>query len=623
MKNIVIIVVEKIQRCIFKKIDMSQNDDSTLKSTISVSENIATSILLEIEKEFRLENKNREKILWISGKVIFYTDLLEDTIQEKLKSLYKKVYLEYHGEILLNYATFSDNNSDKIKIIEKANSILKNNENKSKILKDNRDILFKFQEIDSTSENTSINKDDESNIFATSLDDLNSLDKNLNIIDKKIAIVKGDINNLGNIMKKIKNYSIFSEVSSLLEKNISKKNFAEYIKEFYLNRKRNIMEHKIVPFYIAGDDIFYAVSVDALFDSIEILHLLIKDINEKISKYCNLELSIAVGVVFVDSHLPIRYYRDIVEIELQKAKNSMKMQTFSNSLLGVSIIGNIFYIYKEKLGKGERNGFRRFYREIIELKSFMKKKIFSRTELHNLLINLETTQDENQRILYTLYFCKPNLHSWKNLNEDIYFKYYLLSHLIEDKDTKEEKFFAPKKIEKILLPKLKLILFLLKDYYLTHIEFNDIYKYIISEKRDDQKRRIESVMFHKPINFILNSKENKENNIIRLFAKKKFKEKKQLYIFAKFEPSIFFRAKNLIQAGKSEQVLKMFENYNTSFNPSENTSVHILSFNNENFQKEFSNIENNIWLDKLILLYQYNQQRIRLKTFKKNEDNKK
>ena len=85
---------------------------------------------------------------------------------------------------------------------------------------------------------------------------------------------------------------------------------------------------KMVPFYVAGDDIFYAVRIDALFDSIIILSTLIKEINEELkikqSNSNNIELSIAIGVAFVNNHQPIRYYRQIVEKELSKAKKSMK-----------------------------------------------------------------------------------------------------------------------------------------------------------------------------------------------------------------------------------------------------------------------------------------------------------
>lgn len=75
-------------------------------------------------------------------------------------------------------------------------------------------------------------------------------------------------------------------------------------------------------------------------------------------------------------------------------------------------------------------------------------------------------------------------------------------------------------------------------------------------------------------------------------------------------------------AGKKEQVLNMFKNYNQTFNQKreENESIHVLPFDERNFEQEFQNIVNGDtdWLDRLILLYQYNQQRIILKTTEKN-----
>ena len=57
MSNIVVIAVEKVQRYIFQQIDQNQTDEKTLRSIILASENVATSILKEIEDKFKIRKK--------------------------------------------------------------------------------------------------------------------------------------------------------------------------------------------------------------------------------------------------------------------------------------------------------------------------------------------------------------------------------------------------------------------------------------------------------------------------------------------------------------------------------------------------------------------------------------
>ena len=487
----------------------------------------------------------------------------------------------------------------------------------------------------------------------TNMDDLVVMDENheTDSSDGKIAIVKADINNLGRIMKKICNYDEYLQVSNLLLEAVSMDNFRIMVKNSNtlkkgdnvenneLQQDEEMFEKAILPFYVAGDDIFYAVRINALFDSITVLHNMINEINQKLDEIQNkankIELSISVGVVFVNNHQPIRYYRQMVEEELSVVKKDMKKNKSFNSVVGVSIAKNLFYIYKEGFGYGESDGFFRFCNEVRELRKMMDEEIFTRTSLHNLLINLETERDQEKQMLYALYFLMPNLRtgdiSDKEENKELYFKYYWLSLLVEEKrngQNKNERFFLPENINKILIPKMKLILLLLnKKYYdkdeeYKSKEFN--YNCIISSNNKsfaDQKIRIRSVMFHKPINYIL--KVIEEKNIESMFFKK-HSQGKVLYKSANFDPSIFFRAKRLIESGKKEQVKTMFSRYNSIINSQlvsdikeEKENVHRLSFDEKDFAKRIEKVSGTEWIDRLILLYQYNQQRILLKTTEK------
>ena len=638
MHTIIAITVEKVQRYIFQAIDKTQADEKTLKNIISASNNVANNILKEIEMKFNLkdtESGDGNKILWISGKVVFCCELSKEDIKIKLKELYHKVYEDYQGNIFLNYVVFSVDNMDRINILREAERLLKSNNTKSQVIKDNSEVLFRFTELEIKNQKELIEtKNDKENIFLTNMDDLVVMDENheTDSSNGKIAIVKADINNLGRIMETIDNYDEYLQLSKLLSEKISLNNIRKMIEEH--NDNGDKLRKKIVPFYVAGDDIFYAVRIDALFDSIIILSTLIKYINQELkikqSNSNNIELSIAIGVAFVNNHQPIRYYRQIVEQELSKAKISMKTKKSFDSIVGICMANNLFFIYKEGLGFKENDSFFRFRSELGELKEMMDEKIFTRTALHNFLINLEIEEDKEKKMLYALYFLMPNLRVGEinNIgeNKELYFKYYWLSHLLEEKKDKNEvseRYFECGKIANILIPKLKLVLLFLKDNYCLETYTN---QYIISSEevsKADQKRRIRSVMFHKPINFLL-SKLN-DNSIEKLFINKipikTGKIVKQLYVSVHFEPAIFYRAKRLMELGKKEQVLTMFINYNNSFNQKESereNSVHTMNFDEEKFRKKFEDKNDSQWLDKLILLFKYNEQRIILKTIEKN-----
>lgn len=673
MDTAIAIAVEKVQRYIFQVIDKNQADEKILRNIISASNDVAKSILKEIEIEFNLNDQqsgDRNKILWISGKAVFLSAQPEVEIKIKLKRLYQKIYADYQGNIFLNYVAFSipDDKKDNMEILRKAERLLKESATKSQVIKDNSEVIFSFKELDNKNQNQLFENKKEENVFLTNMDDLVVLDENheTDSSDGKIAIVKADINNLGRIMKEINyDYDKYLQVSKLLSEKISIYNFREMVikgKKFEkdtIDQKGEkaevgeMLKMTILPFYVAGDDIFYAVRINALFESIKVLHNMIKEINQELNKiqgkYGEIELSIAIGVVFVNNHQPIRYYSQMVEKELSVAKKNMKEKKSLNSVVGISMAGNLFYIYKESLGHGENDGFFRFCTEIGELKEMMEKKIFTRTSLHNLLINLETEKDKDRQMLYALYYLKPNLRIGDigntEENKELYFKYYLLSNLVEakgDEKNKNERYFVPERIDDILIPKLKLILLLLKEQYCDKYEDFEAekfsYKYIIPLDKTavtDQKRRMRSVMFHKPINYIL--KVVGKNNIENMFFKK-HTQGKVLYKSANFDTSIFFRAKKLIESDKKEQVKIMFSRYNSIINSKkgneieegqeknlsvqEKENVHRLAFDDVDFAKRIEKVSGTEWLDRLILLYQYNQQRILLKTSEKKEKEK-
>jgi len=655
MDSVVALAVEKVQKYIFQIIDNNQADEKTLKNIISASNDVAKDILKEIALEFGLEENTQsgegDKILWISGKVVFFTTLPKEDIQNKLKELYQKVYTAYQGQIFLNYVVFSGDKTDKMPILREVDKLLKSSTTKAQVIKDNAELLFRFEELKAKGQNQDSVSTKDEEIFLTTMDDLVVQDENheTDSSDGKIAIVKADINNLGKIMKGIGDYEEYSQLSNLLAEKISLHNLKATI-----NSEFESLKGKILPFYVAGDDIFYAVRINALFDSIRMLRKMIEIINQEIvtlkqknkstqeakknqTEKNTIALSLAVGVVFVNNHQPIRYYRQMVEEELSQAKKMMKTEKALHAVVGISMAKNFFYIYKGSLGYGESDGFNHFCKEIQDLQKMRDEKVFTRTALHKFLLNLEIEKDKEKQMLYALYFLMPNFITSDirdtDENKELYFKYYWLAHLVEERRKekgKEERYFAPEKIEAILIPKLKLVLLFLKEQYAIFSEAQD-YQCIIPPKNlsknlSDRAENIRSVVFHKPINYILN--EAGKDGIETLFMKKEFREKKQLYKSARFEPAIFYRAKRLIESGKKGQALKTIIDYDDSFNKTDSQrkdNVHTIPFDKEKFEEKSNKIEDIMWLDKLdklILLYKYNERRIVLKTIEKAEKEK-
>ena len=340
MYTAIAIAVEKVQRYIFQVIDKNQADEKTLRNIISASNDVARRILKEIEIEFNLDDQqagDKNKILWISGKVVFLSEQPKEEIKIKLKKLYQKIYADYQGDIFLNYVAFAipDDKKDNMQILRKAEYLLKESATKSQVIKDNSEVLFSFKEMDSKCPNHLFENKRKENVFLTNMDDLVVPEENheTDSSDGKIAVVKADINNLGSIMKEINDdYNKYLQVSKLLSEKISIDNFRGMVIKSKKIRKYSVEEESeksesgeilkkaILPFYVAGDDIFYAVRINALFESIKVLHNTIKDINQELKKIQGesgkIELSIAIGVVFVNNHQPVRYYNQMVEKEL-------------------------------------------------------------------------------------------------------------------------------------------------------------------------------------------------------------------------------------------------------------------------------------------------------------------
>ena len=184
---------------------------------------------------------------------------------------------------------------------------------------------------------------------------------------------------------------------------------------------------------------------------------------------------------------------------------------------------------------------------------------------------------------------------------------------------------------KNVISKLKLILLLTDEKYISNISLNQ-FRYIVFEKKDETIDFLNSNMFIKPLKYIRNFGDSIEKCFILNTTERGFNTFKKV----PFHLSMLFKAKNLIESGKKEKVKTLFANYaelieakeielekDNEKQKEEHFINYRLKFNKDKFNREFDNVNRTEWLDRLILFYKYDQQRILYRIISgQNEKNK-
>ncbi len=630
-KYVVAISVEKIQKYIYSILDdrdvIKQRDKGTLKSIIVASNAVYSQIDKIIKKEFTIKEEN--KILWISGKFIFTTETNEEGIKSILNEIFRDVYLKYSGNIFLNYALLEyDQVNGKFEAIKKSIEKLKKNTLKTRLILQNHDILFEMNKVKKLTVEDKDELPDYMNVYVGDMDSLvDYKDTEKDGTNGKIAIVKADINDLGQFFMENKDYDRYIRVSNYFKGTISLEYFAKKLKE------RNLCK-KVLPIYIAGDDIFYAVKIDAVLDTIKVLKEIIEAINEELKKILPNHkngLSLAVGCVFVNNHQPIRYYRDAVEKELSTIKNKMKDDNSlkKTTILGLKILDSELYFYKK--GYKENNNLNIFIREISDLKWLIyHKRFLTNSFMYKLIYGIEHAKDKKNKMNFVLHHLRPVLGLSENFIYDMLLKHYFLSFLTEDKKhnkdntpkrekEQNERKFLPENIDKKLLPRLKLIAMLLDEKYnsrsLVGVQDDNKYKY---EGNLFKVKSIKANLFNRPLNYLSDNR----TNLTKLFLEKVTLNKGEddeetLYKKLRIDKGCLFKCKKLIDSGKSDLVFDVIQN-NISIKKVEEsddnlpTSKHIKDFSTERDKfDELVKVAPNDWIDEVIIYYEYVEQRKR------------
>lgn len=334
-KQIVALSVDKVQafltETIHSHVQEKQTEQATLKSIMNASREISEGFHNVIKRKFpetkvdENENKDKNELLSCSGVYIFKCGLPVEAIEAKLNELFLAYYHSSQGQKLLKCVFFPEGKYDKIEAIQEAKKRLKQSGYLNERIEKNKETLFSFSTVDK--KNTGVMDEEakpmEFPMFARDINSLFSKEESDNENHFRIAVIKADLDGMGNMFKKIDGYDDYSKVSKILNDEVCLKGLHESIKG-----ESNGRTGWLFPFYVAGDDIFFAVSVKNLIKGIEACGNILSRINGRLEKELSrknptiLKLSMSIGVEITFNREPIRYYMERVESQLKKAKET-------------------------------------------------------------------------------------------------------------------------------------------------------------------------------------------------------------------------------------------------------------------------------------------------------------
>lgn len=348
-RYVIAISIDKVQSFLYYVLNAPVQDKQTNSGTLStiiqssrmILEQFYEDIGTEGSKEETFANQIDEQLLKSSGNCVFITSLLEAEIVERLKKLFTSYYRKYNGQLLMKYTYFplerlehSDpdggRSSYKLLAIKESKRRLRADACLSEIIEQNKEILFGFKgsvELSPGESSSAIKA--KYPAFTKTINDLFDDKEANNENHFRIAIIKGDLDGMGELFKSIKDYELYDAVSNILSNYISVNNLHQLTKNIQQqDREKCRNPLKLYPLYMAGDDVFFAVPVHQLGVGISICKSILQQLNqevEQVSKklgHCDtaLELSMSIGVDFTFNREPIRYYYERVQRQLDVAK---------------------------------------------------------------------------------------------------------------------------------------------------------------------------------------------------------------------------------------------------------------------------------------------------------------
>jgi len=472
-RYVVGITLDKVQNFLYQTFKSNtankQAEGKTLQEVIQASNRISTNLLEEVRSVF--EAHISEELVTISGKIIFYTNLNEEEIKQRLKCLFKKHYLSSGGYLKLNYTYFIVEESEKdnkfkeilknidvkdfkMKAIRIAEEKLRLARSMTQVIEDNQKVLFDFPSLEEVSHKQN-NKDfvqsntaAQDGIFINDIDEMKpKLDERIGKTQQedadffRIAVIKADLDGMGDLFKSIKQFTQYDKASKLLNDSMSINALRVFLekqperKKEAENKKRKkedkievikyfCFDEKLLPFYVAGDDIFFATRVSDIFGAVEVLKLWLDEINQKLkANGFKKELTLSVGIEVVAHSLPLRYMYEEVEGQLKLAKEKKN----DDAKLNILIYNQAFYLFNGAAGSGSQDGWNKFKEEI----SFIENARDKAREQNQ--INHQLEDITSSRFFYQL-LKKVNESDVSNNHQD--YMNQVLYHLFPSTDSK-------------------------------------------------------------------------------------------------------------------------------------------------------------------------------------------
>lgn len=640
MKYVVAITFDKVQTFLYDAIHSELQDNQvnkkTLQHIIRSSEFISTTLYeklgMTIGREGIFEIHKDDILLKCSGVCIVKVEIQEKELKDKLKILFQEYYCSYNGTLVMKYIYFEDANElSKIEIINRAKDELKLVKNFNEIIEENKDVLFQFQKVMELSpKDKGIEKSNYNN-FVDNIDKLQFQGENpKNDEEKKhrIAVIKADLDGMGNLFKDLTNFHEYKTISEILRDRICLRVLDMTIQKFNKKRKKKL---KVFPLYMAGDDIFFAVHISDLCAGIEICKRLLIDINEEIKRQLKndkMQLTLSIGIEITSNLEPIRYYYTRVEEQLSCAKKS----SYKNGTIPIVklSLNNIVYCIYDKQKQSKKDNWDIFLKEAGTMKYMMEQEIISTRYFYTLLekiLDTRVKKDDGKYLNMILYHLLPEHCDEKGEKKR-------LEKLVVYRILKEfeYRFIRNKRLEfdnnkKELFQKYIQLLLLFTDERFQIIEVIE-YKGVKKQFNEIKKYNIKPFLNYIYLNGLYCNKKKEKNFNDRKVLHNIFIGKTDgEYITLPITTSMFHRMKNWeLDIEKCATMLDSILNHKRDNEDEENKDKNTQEkFNKEEFRKLAKNTS--LWtkdyIDSLFIFYRWKE--IRRKYgwgYKEGEDNK-
>lgn len=658
---IVAVSIDKVQSFLYyvlhAHVQDKQTNSGTLQSIIESSKLISDQFYLDIG----IEGSNGyfaqhidEELLKCSGMCVFTTSLAEEQIIEKLDALFKLYYTKHSGNLLLKYVYFRHSHtSDKLQAIKESKKRLREKSCLNTIIARNRDMLFKFckQPKSGIALHSSVHPlKKDYNAFTDEINALFSEKEASNDNHFRIAVIKADLDGMGELFERIEDYNVYKQISDLLSKYISLEHLHEKVRSF----KKVDPTFKLYPLYIAGDDIFFAVSASQLIDGVKLCKNILDQINRELEDLCSksniaLEsLSMSVGIDFTFNREPIRYYYERVQEQLDFAKAASRL-TFNEkitrmSYMKVSINKYVMYYYVKPKDKNfikenaDKANLGHFIHQVKRLQQAMHEGFAAHHFFYGLLNKITDPVICSSAVKYSnavLYHIIPEYlgSSNKKLRESelLILEATLKQVLMQEekriknrsKSRKEGRFCFGVEQRNRLEAYVRLLLL-----------FSDP-RFQITKPGDEIKldanavKRVKSTLFNKSLRFLYENNLGRSLKLRRIFVRTATyvpapnARKVEVYCTLRISNSLLHRLKSINEIGKVSNMIEASnhpaieesESIITERQQGQFKSPPALQFDKEQFQDAalHSNSWNSDYIDSLLIFYQLREKLIQFK----------